>query len=200
MSRQTPSRNRNRPPAPTPKNTRTRQSGGGGQQQAAQCGRVLLRLQPLLGGLRAQPAETAVGQPVQARLQIAAPGRPDVLHEPGVTAAHGLPDPPAGLRRRAVRARRGPRAGRHRDEQQRLFAAAEAGGEQRVPARLAPVARGVPAHRRGAQCARPVPGAVQHGVGHQVREAFGVGGGERGRLGVVGGRPGADVADGGRGV
>src|SRR5690606_2339514 len=86
------------------------------------------------------------------------------------------------------------RTGRDGDEHEGAFAAAEAGGEQGVPAGFAPVAGGVAAHGGGPQGGGAVAGAVQHGVGDQVVEGVRFGRGQGGGLGVVGGRPGADVA------
>src|SRR5690606_32216102 len=124
----------------------------------------------------------------------AAPGGADVVAQAGVAAADGPADPPADLVGRAVRPGGGARTGRDGDEHEGAFAAAEAGGEQGVPAGFAPVAGGVAAHGGGPQGGGAVAGAVQHGVGDRVVEGVRFGRGQGGGLGVVGGRPGADVA------
>src|SRR5690606_10868958 len=168
--------------------------GVGGEQQAAEAGRVGVRFEALFDGVGAEPAEAAVGEAVESGLEVAAPGGPDVVDQAGVAAAAGPADPPADLVGRAVRPGGGARTGRDGDEHEGAFAAAEAGGEQGVPAGFAPVAGGVAARGGGPQGGGAVAGAVQHGVGDQVVEGVRFGRGQGGGLGVVGGRPGADVA------
>src|SRR5690606_11844681 len=172
--------------------------GVGGEQQAAEAGRVGVRFEALFDGVGAEPAEAAVGEAVESGLEVAAPGGPDVVDQAGVAAADGPADPPADLVGRAVRPGGGARTGRDGDEHEGAFAAAEAGGEQGVPAGFAPVAGGVAAHGGGPQGGGAVAGAVQHGVGDQVVEGVRFGRGQGGGLGVVGGRPGADGAAGRR--
>ncbi len=82
-----------------------------------------------------------------------------------------------------------------RDQDQGLVPGAEARGEQGVLARLTAQARGVPAHGRGPQGVRPVPGAVEDRVGDEAVEVFRAAFGQCGRLGVVRGGPVPDVAD-----
>lgn len=169
--------------------------GVGGEQQTPEVRGVLLGLDAELGGAGPQFAEAAVGEPVQTRLEIAPASGPDVRGQAGVAAADGAAYPATGLGGGEVGPFGDAGAAGHGDHDKRRLAAAEARGEQGVAARLAAVARGVPADGGGAQGVRAVVGSVEHGVGDEVVQLVRLGRGQRGGLGVIGGRSATDVCD-----